>query len=45
MNMKELVADAKQRMHASVETVRRELSTMGRGGMRGGWKAKKFKKK
>jgi ribosome recycling factor len=31
MNMKELVADAKQRMHASVETVRRELSTMRTG--------------
>jgi ribosome recycling factor len=31
MNMKELVADAKQRMHASVETVRRELSSMRTG--------------
>lgn len=31
MNMKDLVADAKQRMHASVETVRRELSTMRTG--------------
>lgn len=31
MNMKDLVADAKQRMHASVETVRRELSSMRTG--------------
>jgi ribosome recycling factor len=31
MNMKELIADAKQRMHASVETVRRELSSMRTG--------------
>ena len=31
MNMKELIADAKQRMHASVETVRRELATMRTG--------------
>jgi ribosome recycling factor len=31
MNMKDLVADAKQRMHASVETVRRELATMRTG--------------
>jgi ribosome recycling factor len=31
MNMKELVADARQRMHTSVETVRRELSTMRTG--------------
>jgi ribosome recycling factor len=26
MNMKDLVADAKQRMHASVETVRRDVN-------------------
>ena len=31
MNVKELVADAKQRMHASVETVRRELMAMRTG--------------
>jgi ribosome recycling factor len=31
MPIKELIADAKQRMHASVETVRRELSTMRTG--------------
>jgi ribosome recycling factor len=31
MNVKELVADAKQRMHASVETVRRELMSMRTG--------------
>lgn len=31
MNIKDLVADAKQRMHASVETVRRELATMRTG--------------
>jgi ribosome recycling factor len=31
MGTKELIADAKQRMHASVETVRRELATMRTG--------------
>jgi ribosome recycling factor len=31
MPIKDLIADAKQRMHASVETVRRELSTMRTG--------------
>jgi ribosome recycling factor len=31
MPIKNLIADAKQRMHASVETVRRELSTMRTG--------------
>jgi ribosome recycling factor len=31
MNVKELVADAKQRMHASVEAVRRELAAMRTG--------------
>jgi ribosome recycling factor len=31
MDMKELIADAKARMHASVETVRRELATMRTG--------------
>jgi ribosome recycling factor len=31
MNVKELVADAKQRMHASVEAVRRELMAMRTG--------------
>ena len=31
MAIKELIADAKARMHASVETVRRELATMRTG--------------
>jgi ribosome recycling factor len=31
MPIKEMIADAKQRMHTSVETVRRELSTMRTG--------------
>jgi ribosome recycling factor len=31
MGTKELIADARQRMHASVETVRRELATMRTG--------------
>ena len=31
MPIKDLVADARQRMHASVETVRRELATMRTG--------------
>jgi ribosome recycling factor len=31
MPIKDLIADAKQRMHASVETVRKELSTMRTG--------------